>query len=51
MSDEVPTAGFVDIELQLRPDWLTLERALWEAAVRLDPAGDPAIADLVELGA
>lgn len=45
---ELTTAGFVDIDRELRPDWSIVERALWDAAVRLDPAGDPAIADLVE---
>ena len=48
LSHELSTAGLVDIDLELRPDWSAAERALWEAAVRLDPAGDPAIADLVD---
>jgi SAM-dependent methyltransferase len=45
---ELSAADFLDIESELRPDWSAVERALWEAAVRLDPAGDPAVADLVE---
>jgi SAM-dependent methyltransferase len=48
LSHELSTAGFVDIDLEPRPDWSASERALWEAAARLDPAGDPAIADLVD---
>jgi SAM-dependent methyltransferase len=48
LSRELSTAGFVDIDVELRPDWSETERALWEAAVRLDPAGDRAIADLVD---
>jgi SAM-dependent methyltransferase len=48
VSHELSTAGFVDIDLELRSDWSAVERALWEAAVRLDPADDPAIADLIE---
>ncbi len=45
---ELCVAGFIDIESEPHPKWSTVERALWEAAVALDPAGDPAIADLVE---
>ena len=36
-------AGFVDIEVRDRPEWLSIERALWEDAVRLDPGDDPAL--------
>lgn len=36
-------AGFVDIEVRDRPEWLAIERALWEEAVSLDPGDDPAL--------
>jgi SAM-dependent methyltransferase len=36
-------AGFVDIEVRDRPEWLSIERALWEQAVSLDPGDDPAL--------
>jgi len=36
-------AGFVGIEVRDRPEWLSIERALWEEAVSLDPGGDPAL--------
>ena len=36
-------AGFEDVEVQDRPDWRRLERAMWEEAVALDPAGNPAL--------
>lgn len=36
-------AGFVDIEVRDRPEWLSIERALWEEAVSLDPEDDPAL--------
>ncbi len=45
---ELAGAGLVDVDVSPRPDWSVVERTLWEAAVTLDPAGDPAIADLVE---
>ena len=48
LNQELSTAGLVDIDVETRPDWSKVERALWEAAVGLDPAGDLAIADLAE---
>jgi SAM-dependent methyltransferase len=36
-------AGFVNIVVTERPDWRSLERAMWEEAAALDPAGDPAL--------
>jgi len=36
-------AGFTDVEVADRPQWLALERAMWEEAVALDPGGDPAL--------
>jgi SAM-dependent methyltransferase len=43
LEDRLRRAGFVDVEVQDRPDWRRLERAMWEEAVALDPAGDPAL--------
>lgn len=37
------SAGFVDIEVEEKPEWRSAERALWERALTLDAAGDPAI--------
>ena len=48
VSADLLTAGFVDLQEQLRPDWSAVELALWRAAVELSPDDDPAIADLVE---
>jgi len=45
---ELAAAGLVDVEVSPRPAWSSVERSLWEAALTLEPAGDPAIADLVE---
>jgi len=36
-------AGFADVEVRERPRWRACERAMWEAAVALDPRGDPAL--------
>jgi SAM-dependent methyltransferase len=36
-------AGFTDVEVRDRPEWLAREHALWEEAVTLDPGGDPAL--------
>jgi SAM-dependent methyltransferase len=43
-------AGFVDIEVDERPDWQAVERAMWEEAVRLDPGDDPALRAFHEEG-
>lgn len=36
-------AGFTGIEVADRPGWREAERAMWEEAVALDPAGDEAL--------
>lgn len=41
-------AGFVDIEVHERPEWLAGERALWEEAASLNPDGDPALKSLYD---
>jgi SAM-dependent methyltransferase len=37
------SAGFADVETRERTDWRSMERALWEEAVALDPGDDPAL--------
>jgi SAM-dependent methyltransferase len=36
-------AGFVDVEVMDRPQWLECERAMWDEAVELDPDASPAL--------
>jgi len=36
-------AGFVDVRVEDRPQWLAWERAMWQEAVALDPGEDPAL--------
>jgi SAM-dependent methyltransferase len=36
-------AGFTDVEVADRPQWLAWERAMWLEAVELDPEADPAL--------
>lgn len=43
-------AGFVDVEVTTMTAWADAERAFWQAAVALDPAGDPALESLREEG-
>lgn len=40
---DLPAAGFVDVEVQDRPDWREVERAMWEQAVAAPDTGDPAL--------
>lgn len=43
---DLPAAGFVDVEVQDRPDWRKAERALWEEAIATPDTGDPALQSL-----
>ena len=43
-------AGFVEVRSDERPEWRAAERALWEAAVALDPGGDPALVSFHDEG-
>ena len=43
LADGLRDAGFTDVQAHARPSWLAAERALWEEAARIDPAGDPAL--------
>jgi SAM-dependent methyltransferase len=36
-------AGFVDVEVMDRPQWLECERAMWDEAIALDPEAGPAL--------
>jgi ubiquinone/menaquinone biosynthesis C-methylase UbiE len=36
-------AGFIDVEVSDRPQWLAYEVAVWQEAVTLDPGDDPAL--------
>ena len=36
-------AGFIDVEVRDRPQWLACEMAVWQEAVALDPETDPAL--------
>lgn len=40
---DLPVAGFVDVEVQDRPDWRADERRMWEEAVAEPDVGDPAL--------
>jgi SAM-dependent methyltransferase len=43
LADSLNAAGFRDIDVQQHVDWHDNERLLWEHALTLDPAGDPAL--------
>ena len=44
------SAGFTDVEVLERPAWRRAERAMWEEAAALDPAGDPALQSFADEG-
>jgi len=39
-------AGFTDVEVTAREDWLAAERAAWQAVLALPPSDDPAMRSL-----
>ena len=43
-------AGFADVVLEDRPEWLETELAMWREAAALDPGDDPALAAFHEEG-
>lgn len=45
---DLAEAGFEEVEVTEKPDWYAAERALWEAALQADAAGDPALVSLQE---
>jgi SAM-dependent methyltransferase len=44
-------AGFTDVEVMDRPQWLACEVAVWQEAVALDPGDDPALRSFHDEGA
>ena len=46
---DLAEAGFEQVEVADKPAWREAERDLWEAAVRADAAGDPAIESLQKI--
>jgi SAM-dependent methyltransferase len=50
MAHGLAAAGFADIDVQIKPAWRAVERALWEEAAALDPCDDPALQSLHEEG-
>jgi SAM-dependent methyltransferase len=46
LARDLSAAGFRQVEVTERPDWLRTERSLWEAAAAADPANDPGLASL-----
>lgn len=46
LARDLAAAGFTEIEVTSKPDWHETERALWEAAARTDPDGDPGLVAL-----
>jgi hypothetical protein len=43
---QLARAGFADVVVEDRPEWTSLERDLWSAAVDIDAGDDPALAAL-----
>ncbi|WP_410573593.1 class I SAM-dependent methyltransferase [Amycolatopsis sp. cmx-4-61] len=48
LARQLPSAGFVDVEVTDKPAWRAAEKALWEAALSLDAGGDPAMQSVQE---
>jgi SAM-dependent methyltransferase len=50
LADDLRRAGFTGIEVRDRPSWLAREQAMWEEAVALGPADDPALRSFYDEG-
>jgi SAM-dependent methyltransferase len=48
LARDLAETGFEQIEVTGKPDWYAAERALWEAGLRADASGDPALVALQE---
>jgi SAM-dependent methyltransferase len=48
LARDLAEAGFTEVEVTSKPDWHEAEHALWEAAARTDPNGDPGLVALHE---
>jgi SAM-dependent methyltransferase len=48
LARDLAEAGFEQIEVTGKPEWYAAERTLWEAALRADASGDPALVALQE---
>lgn len=46
LARDLAAAGFARIEVREKPAWADAEQALWEAAAKVDPAGDRALESL-----
>ena len=43
---DLPAAGFVEVQVQDKPEWRAVEKAMWEEAVAATADDDPALASL-----
>lgn len=50
LAEELRGGGFADVTVREMTHWRHAERTLWESALAVDPAGDPAIESLQEEG-
>ena len=48
LARDLAAVGFEQVEVTGKPDWYAAERTLWEAALRADANGDPALVALKE---
>jgi SAM-dependent methyltransferase len=43
LAEQLPAAGFVDVEVTDKPEWLTAEHQLWREALALEAGDDPGV--------
>lgn len=46
LARDLPAAGFGQVSVTEKPQWLRAERTLWETAAAADPTGDPGLSSL-----
>ena len=50
LETDLGAAGFTAVQVEERPDWRAVERAMWEEAAALDPGDDPALVSFHDEG-
>ncbi len=46
LAEQLPAAGFTDVEVADKPDWLVVEKRMWEEALAVDAPDDPAMVSM-----
>jgi SAM-dependent methyltransferase len=46
LAEQLPAAGFVEVEVEDKPEWRVVEKRMWEEALAVDAPDDPAMVSM-----